>query len=93
MLLTAHLNKLRSSLLLGAVVASAGLIAQPAAAQQAGNGTALETVVVTGTLIGRNDLQTPSPIQVISASDIQAQGLTSVEIGRASCRERVYLAV
>jgi iron complex outermembrane receptor protein len=78
MLLTAHLNKLRSSLLLGAIVASAGLIAQPAAAQQAGNGAALETVVVTGTLIGRNDLQTPSPIQVISASDIQAQGLTSV---------------
>ena len=78
MLLTVRLDKLRSSLLLGAVVASAGLIAQPAAAQQAGNGAALETVVVTGTLIGRNDLQTPSPIQVISASDIQAQGLTSV---------------
>jgi iron complex outermembrane recepter protein len=75
MLQTVRLNKLRSSLLLGVVAASAGLIAQPAMAQQADN--SLETVVVTGTLIGRNDLQTASPIQVITAGDIQAQGLTS----------------
>ncbi len=57
-----RLRKFRSSLLLGVIAASAGLIAQPAAAQQAGSGAGLETVVVTGTLIGRNDLQTPSPI-------------------------------
>ena len=72
-----RLNKLRSGLLLGAFAATAGLITQPAAAQQA-SGTGLETVVVTGTLIGRNDLQTPSPIQVISAADIQSSGLTSL---------------
>ncbi|HKD46862.1 MAG TPA: TonB-dependent receptor plug domain-containing protein, partial [Rhizomicrobium sp.] len=76
MSLTFRLNKLRSSLLLGVVAAAgAGLISQQAVAQQANNN--LETVVVTGTLIGHNDLQTPSPIQVISAGDIQAQGLTS----------------
>lgn len=74
------LTKLRTSLLLGVVTASAGLAALPAAAQVAApaNGTGLETVVVTGTLIGRNDLQTPSPIQVISAGDIQTEGFTSV---------------
>ena len=77
MLTTVRLNKLRASLLLGVVAASAGLIARPAAAQQASSGNTLETVVVTGTLIGRNDLQTPSPIQVISAGDIQAGGFTS----------------
>src|SRR5215469_2398755 len=75
MSLTFRLNKLRSALLLGVVAAGAGLISRQAVAQQADNN--LETVVVTGTLIGHNDLQTPSPIQVISAGDIQAQGLTS----------------
>ena len=40
--------------------------------------TQLETVVVTGTLIKRADFETPSPMQVITAEDLQHSGYTSV---------------
>lgn len=40
--------------------------------------TQLETVVVTGTLIKRTDFETPSPMQVITAEDLQHSGYTSV---------------
>ncbi|HEY6579273.1 MAG TPA: TonB-dependent receptor plug domain-containing protein, partial [Rhizomicrobium sp.] len=77
---------LRAALLFG--VASAAIIAgsptvsaqqspPPASAQQASNAGQVETVVVTGTLIHRNDYDTPSPVQVIDADQIKALGYTS----------------
>jgi iron complex outermembrane receptor protein len=38
----------------------------------------LETVLVTGTLIKRADYETPSPMQVLTAEDLQQSGHTSV---------------
>jgi hypothetical protein len=37
----------------------------------------LETVIVTGSFVPRTDIQTPSPLTVISAEDIAQSGLTS----------------
>ncbi len=42
------------------------------------NQAPLEEVVVTGSLLRRTDTETPSPIQVVSAEDIQNSGYTSV---------------
>jgi iron complex outermembrane recepter protein len=49
----------------------------PAQTQVATTGGQVETVVVTGTLIHRNDYNTPSPVQVIDADQIKALGYTS----------------
>ena len=38
----------------------------------------LQEVVVTGTLIKRADFDTPSPLQVLSAEDLQNTGYTSI---------------
>ena len=40
--------------------------------------TPLETVLVTGTFIKRADFETPSPMQVVTAEDLQQSGQTSV---------------
>jgi outer membrane receptor for ferrienterochelin and colicin len=37
----------------------------------------LETVIVTGSFVPRTDMETPSPLTVISAEDIAQSGLTS----------------
>ena len=55
---------------------AAPVAAQTAAAQPAEQ--KLEEVVVTGSLLRRQDLVTPSPVTVISAEDIQNSGLTTV---------------
>ncbi len=55
--------------------------AAPVAAQGAAEQPSqqkLEEVVVTGSLVRREDLITPSPVTVISAEDIQNSGLTTV---------------
>ena len=62
----------RSALLLGASIAAC--FVAPAFAQQ-DNG--VETVVVTGSLLSRADVETPSPVTILTSQDIQASGLTS----------------
>lgn len=47
------------------------------AAQAAERTDQLETVIVTGSLVPRTDIQTPSPLTMISAEDITRSGLTS----------------
>jgi iron complex outermembrane receptor protein len=67
----------RSSL----VVALAGLIGSTAASAEGPPAPAtgqLESVTVTGSLLRRTDSETPSPVTVISAEDIQQSGLTTV---------------
>ncbi|QNA88163.1 TonB-dependent receptor [Massilia sp. Dwa41.01b] len=49
----------------------------PAMAQQQET-PAMQRVVVTGSLISRTDTETPAPVQVLSAADIQKSGKTSV---------------
>nr|WP_314541687.1 TonB-dependent receptor plug domain-containing protein [uncultured Massilia sp.] len=65
------------------VVASGALVAAvaPAMAQTTDSGgasTAPQRVVVTGSLISRADTETPTPVQVLTAQDIQRSGKTSV---------------
>jgi iron complex outermembrane receptor protein len=62
------------------VVASGALasIAMPAMAQDAANNGPVQRVVVTGSLISRTDTETPTPVQVLTAQDIQRSGKTSV---------------
>jgi iron complex outermembrane receptor protein len=63
------------------VIASGALAALPAMAQtteSAGAGQAPQRVVVTGSLISRADTETPTPVQVLTAQDIQRSGKTSV---------------
>ncbi|MHA4869989.1 TonB-dependent receptor [Duganella sp. PWIR1] len=50
----------------------------PAMAQQAAGAEPVQRVVVTGSLISRTDTETPTPIQVISAQDIQRSGKSSI---------------
>jgi len=67
-------------LLAGAVgaLASATLPAQQAPEQPAAPETSLETVLVTGSLIKREDFDTPSPLQVLTAEDLKDTGYTSI---------------
>jgi iron complex outermembrane receptor protein len=66
---------LRGALLFG--VAATVIGSSSASAQQTSSGQQVETVVVTGTMIHRHDYDTPSPVQVIDASQIKALGYTS----------------
>ncbi|MEN3277479.1 MAG: iron complex outerrane recepter protein [Massilia sp.] len=50
----------------------------PAMAQQQTETPAMQRVVVTGSLISRANTETPTPVQVLSAADIQKSGKTSV---------------
>lgn len=71
------------ALALGAITAlSAGALPaqaqQQPAQQQASGEPALQEVVVTGSIIKRTDFETPSPIQVVTAEDMQQTGYSSV---------------
>jgi iron complex outermembrane receptor protein len=61
-------------------IASGALLGAPAMAQtQDGvNPQSVARVVVTGSLISRTDTETPTPVQVLTAQDIQKSGKTSV---------------
>jgi iron complex outermembrane receptor protein len=50
----------------------------PAMAQTDAPAPAVQRVVVTGSLISRTDTETPTPVQVLTAADIQKSGKTSV---------------
>ena len=97
-----HALVVRRTLLamMAAALGASAVPAQEQAQSTIGPQQSLETVVVTGSLIKRADFDTPSPLQVITAQDLKESGYTSVsdvlrglEIGRASCRERVLRLV
>jgi iron complex outermembrane receptor protein len=65
------------TLALGAISATGSVVLaqeQAPATEQ----PALQTVVVTGSFIKRTDFATPSPVQVVTADDLQQSGYTSV---------------
>jgi len=70
----------RHVLAVAAIVAAAVPATAPAQEQPSAPETpaALPTVVVTGTLIKRADFETPSPMQVVTAEDLQQSGYTTV---------------
>ena len=73
--------KLKSMpLAISCVLASGALLAAPAMAQtqDAVSAQTPQRVVVTGSLISRTDTETPTPVQVLTAADIQKSGKTSV---------------
>ncbi|NNG24268.1 TonB-dependent receptor [Telluria aromaticivorans] len=71
--------KLKSlPLAVAAVVASGALVGAPAFAQTAETAAPAQRVVVTGSLISRANTETPAPVQVLTAADIQKSGKTSV---------------
>ena len=81
------LTRNRLSLFIGmALAVSAGAAyAQNATGNAADNGTQapkkverLKTIMVTGSLIPQIDIETPAPVQVISAEQIKRSGFTSV---------------
>ncbi len=62
-----------------AALAAASVAAQAQTAPAAsGDQAALQEVVVTGSRIKRADIETPSPIQVVSAEDLKASGYTTI---------------
>jgi len=61
----------------GALAAAMPAMAQTTEAAGATSGQA-QRVVVTGSLISRADTETPTPVQVLTAQDIQRSGKTSV---------------
>ncbi|MFC5458314.1 TonB-dependent receptor [Massilia niabensis] len=63
-----------------AILAATGALAgmNPAMAQQQPETAAMQRVVVTGSLISRANTETPTPVQVLTAQDIQRSGKTSV---------------
>ena len=60
------------------VVASGALFGLTPAMAQTAEAAAPQRVVVTGSLISRTDKETPTPVQVLTAADIQKSGKTSV---------------
>jgi iron complex outermembrane receptor protein len=73
--------KLKSMpLAISCVLAGGAMLAAPAMAQtqDAVSAQTPARVVVTGSLISRTDTETPTPVQVLTAQDIQKSGKTSV---------------
>ena len=64
-------RSLRSALLFTA----AAMCATPVLAQDDQSG--VETVVVTGSMLSRSNVETPSPVTILTSQSIQASGLTS----------------
>lgn len=64
-------GSLRSRLFLGAALSAS--LAVPALAQDDGG---VETVVVTGSMLTRSNVETPSPVTILTSQSIQASGLT-----------------
>jgi iron complex outermembrane receptor protein len=67
------------TLAFGSAALTAGMAAQAQTTENPGaGGQAPQRVVVTGSLISRTDTETPTPVQVLTAQDIQRSGKTSV---------------
>src|ERR1700679_1584525 len=71
---------------LGAVLMSAVAMGQTAAPTPAPE---LQEVIVTGSLIKRTDIETPSPVQVLNGVEIQQMGYTNLSQGCPICRPTV----
>jgi iron complex outermembrane receptor protein len=72
-------RSIRSALAVCAVTVAGGAVAVHAQEQApAEQEQTLQTVVVTGSIIKRTDFETPSPVQVMTAEDLQQSGYTSV---------------
>jgi len=61
-----------------ALGAASGLMAPALAQQAAGDAATVQRVEITGSNIRRADTETPSPVQIISADDLQKSGYTTV---------------
>ena len=57
----------------------AGIVASPLYAQDAFNNDTIERIEVTGSKIKRSDIESASPISIISAQDIAMSGISNVE--------------
>ncbi|HTD12225.1 MAG TPA: TonB-dependent receptor [Steroidobacteraceae bacterium] len=57
---------------------ASGAVAVHAQEQAPAAEQTLQTVVVTGSIIKRTDFETPSPVQVMTAEDLQQSGYTSI---------------
>jgi iron complex outermembrane receptor protein len=66
------------TLAFGSAALTAGMAAQAQTTENPGAGQVPQRVVVTGSLISRTDTETPTPVQVLTAQDIQRSGKTSV---------------
>src|SRR6202044_3548587 len=68
--------------ILAALAIAITLLSRPVSAQEtqpkSSQGPELQEIVVTGSLIKRTDSETPSPVQVISATDLLNSGYTNV---------------
>jgi len=62
-----------------ALCISTAVVAQTPPPQTAQNTEPLSTVIVTGSRIIHTDTDTPSPVQVISAVDLQQSGYTNTQ--------------
>lgn len=63
---------------IGFLIATGALASVNTAVAQTQDAQAVQRVVVTGSLISRANTETPTPVQVLSAADIQKSGKTSV---------------
>ncbi len=68
------LSLLMASAAVGWALAPAGAFAQGAAPATPSSGTAVQEIVVTGTRIASPNLQSVSPVQVVTAQDIAVGG-------------------
>ena len=59
------------------------------------NAPAPQRVVVTGSLISRTDIETATPVQVITSADIQKSGKTSIAelLSDLACERRRYFGL
>ena len=72
---------IKGALAVSAITAASGAVAvyaQVPPPTQPSSGQKLEEIVVTGSLIKRSDFDTPSPVQVVTAEDLEQSGYTSV---------------
>ena len=68
----------RATARIAAAGALSGLAALPAFAQQSSDQQAVQRVEITGSNIRRADAELPSPVQVLTADDLQKSGYTTV---------------
>ena len=61
-----------------AIAAILSAAAQAQQAPTAENKPDLETVTITGSLLKRTDIETPSPVQVITSDDLKDSGYTNL---------------
>ncbi|RUL70388.1 TonB-dependent receptor [Dyella choica] len=71
-------TRLRDAIVFTLFAGSAGFALAAHAQDSSSSSKTLEKVVVTGSSIPRTDLETASPVQVITAKDLQASGLPTV---------------